>query len=42
MTKFEMKVHPDDVHWLAMYAPWGLHEWTVMLMGVWNALAVHQ
>jgi len=39
---FQMKCHPDDIHWLAVHTPWGLYEWTVMLMGVCNAPAIHQ
>ena len=39
---FQTKVHPNDIHWLAVHTPWGLYEWTVMPMGVHNAPAVHQ
>ena len=39
---FQTKVHPDDVHWLSVHTPWGLHEWTVLPMAVRNAPAVHQ
>lgn len=39
---FQTKVHPDDMHLLAVHTPWGLYEWTVMPMGVRNAPAAHQ
>ena len=39
---FQTKVHPDDIHWLAVHTPWGLYKWTVMPMGVRNAPVIHQ
>lgn len=39
---FQTRVHPDDIHLLAVHTPFRLYEWTVMPMGVWNAPAMHQ
>jgi hypothetical protein len=39
---FQTRVHPDDIHLLAVHTPFGLYEWTVMPMGVRNAPATHQ
>jgi hypothetical protein len=39
---FQTKVNPDDMHLLTVCTPWGTYEWTVMPMGVHNALVFHQ
>ena len=39
---FQTWVHPDDIHLLGVHTPFGLYEWTVMSMGVQNALVTHQ
>jgi hypothetical protein len=39
---FQMRVHPDDVHLMAVMTPLGLYEWEAMPMGYKNVLAIHQ
>ena len=39
---FQTKMHPDDVHLTAVNMPFGLYEWLVMPMGLWNTPAIHQ
>ena len=35
-------MHPEDVPLTAVSMPFGLYEWLVMPMGLWNTLAIHQ
>ena len=39
---FQMHMHPDHVHLMAVNMPWGLDEWLVRPMGLKNAPAIHQ
>lgn len=39
---FQMRMHPDHVHLMAVNMPWGLDEWLVRPMGLKNAPAIHQ
>ena len=39
---FQTRVHPDDIHLIAVRTPWGLYEWVVMPMGGCNAPSTHQ
>ena len=39
---FQTRVHPDDVKFTAVMAPFGLYEWVVMPMGCKNAPVTHQ
>ena len=39
---FQMLMHPDDIHLTAVSTPFGLYEWLVMPIGLWNSLAIHQ
>jgi hypothetical protein len=39
---FQTKMHPDSVKYTAVNTPFGLYEWLVMPMGLWNSPAVHQ
>jgi RNase H-like domain found in reverse transcriptase/Reverse transcriptase (RNA-dependent DNA polymerase)/Integrase zinc binding domain len=39
---FPTKMHPDSVKYTAINTPFGLYEWLVMPMGLWNSPAVHQ
>lgn len=39
---FQTRVHPDDIHLMAVTMPFGLYEWLVMPMGCRNAPATHQ
>jgi len=39
---FQTLVHPDDIKYTATLTPFGLWEWVVMPMGMWNSLATHQ
>ena len=35
-------MHPDSIKYTMVNTPFGLYEWLVMPMGLWNSLAVHQ
>ena len=39
---FQMRVHPDDVHLMAMTTLLGLYKWLTMPMGLCNSPAIHQ
>jgi Reverse transcriptase (RNA-dependent DNA polymerase). len=39
---FQTLVHPDDIKYMATLTPFGLWEWVVMPMGLWNSPATHQ
>jgi len=39
---FQTRMHPDDIHKMAVTTPFGLYEWTVMPMGFCNSPAIHQ
>ena len=39
---FQTKMHPDSVKYTAVNTPFGMYEWLVMPMGLWNSPAVHQ
>lgn len=39
---FQTKMKPEDIHLTAVSTPFGLYEWTVMPMGLWNAPSIHQ
>ena len=39
---FQMRMHPDDVPLTAVTTPFGLYEWLIMPMGLWNAPVIHQ
>ena len=39
---FQMRVHPDDVHLMAVTMPLGLYKWLTMPMGLQNSPAIHQ
>ena len=39
---FQTCMHPSDIPLTAVSTPFGLFEWMVMLMGLRNALAIHQ
>ena len=39
---FQTPVNPDHIKYTAMLTPFGLWEWVVMPMGLWNSPATHQ
>lgn len=39
---FQTRVHPDDIHLMAVSTPFGLFEWLIMPMGLRNAPSIHQ
>ena len=39
---FQTRVHPDDVHLMAVTTPFGLYKWLAMPMGLCNSPAIHQ
>ncbi|GBE82211.1 hypothetical protein SCP_0405940 [Sparassis crispa] len=39
---FQTRVHPDDVHLMAVTTPLGLYEWLAMPMGLRNSPPIHQ
>jgi hypothetical protein len=39
---FQTRMHPDNIHLMAVTTPCGLYEWLVMLMGLRNVPAIHQ
>ena len=39
---FQIQVHPDDIHMMAVTTPFGLNKWMVMPMGYRNSPAIHQ
>jgi len=39
---FQTRVHPDDIHLMAVTTPFGLYEWLAMAMGLQNSPPIHQ
>ena len=39
---FQTRMHPDDIHKMAVTTPFGNYEWCVMPMGFRNSSAIHQ